>query len=246
MRLTYIIISNDQDLKKELEKKFLEFPMILENASKNSNIKIQDRLLDAKPDFIFIDLDNSGIDDLYLNINEWIQFLNKRPTLIALSERKKYAYQAIKNNFSDFLLKPISNFDLQKCLFKLNYHPKKASEKLCLSSHSDYQFIELQDIVYLQADNNTTDFYLKKGERVTSFRTLKNFESLLPKEFFRIHKSYIVNSTFISRINFGKSRISLKRGEVDISLPISNKYKINVKSYKDSLFDSHNFLLVAN
>lgn len=106
--------------------------------------------------------------------------------------------------------------------------------------------MELKEIVYLQADNNTTDFYLKKGDRVTSFRTLKRFESLLPKEFFRIHKSYIVNSRHINRINFGKSRISIKRGDIDIILPISNKYKCNVKSYKDSLFKSYNFLLAKD
>lgn len=246
MRLTYCIVSSDQDLKKELEEKFLDVPILLENVSKKSNLQLQDRLLDSKPDFIFIDLDNSGIENLFLNINEWMQYLNKRPTLIALSEKKKYAYSAIKNNFSDFLLKPVSNFDLQKCLYKLNFTSKKNSEKLCLSSHSDFHFIDLDDIVYLQADNNTTDFFLVRGDKVTSFRTLKNFERLLPKEFFRIHKSYIVNSDFINRINFGKSRISLKRGSMDISLPISKKYQCNVKSYKEALFDSHNFLLVTN
>ena len=246
MKLTYIIISSDQELKKELQNKFLASPVSLENAATCPSQNLQDCLLDAQPDFIFIDLDNSGIDNLFLNINEWIQYLNKRPTLIAISQKKKYAYLAIKNNFSDFLLKPISNFDLQKCLYKLNYNPKKWSEKLCLTCNSDYQFLDLDEIIYLQADNNTTDFYLAIGDRITSFRTLKNFESLLPKEFFRIHKSYIVNSAYINRINFGKSRITLKRGSFDVNLPISNKYKCNVKSYKDILFESHNFLLVSD
>ncbi len=82
---------------------------------------------------------------------------------------------------------------------------------------------QAQDIVYLKADNNTTDFYLQSGKVITAFKTLKHFEQLLPFYFFRIHHSYVINVGHVSRINLGKNQCYLLNNE--IALPFSRTYK---------------------
>ena len=97
----------------------------------------------------------------------------------------------------------------------LKKNPIKLNETICLKSYKDYNYLNIDDILYLKADNNTTDFYMGDGEIVSAYKTLKVFEELLPDTFYRIHKSYIININCISRIHYGKSMCI-----------ISNKHKI--------------------
>lgn len=99
--------------------------------------------------------------------------------------------------------------------------------QICIKSYGDYQFIPLKDVVYLQADNNTTDFYLQNGKKLTAYKTLKHYENNLPSFFYRIHNSYIVNSNYVSRINTGKSLCYLDNNEVSVSFSKTFKESID-------------------
>ncbi len=98
--------------------------------------------------------------------------------------------------------------------------------QICIKSYGDYQFIALKDVVYLEADNNTTDFYLVTGKKLSAYKTLKHYENNLPSFFFRIHNSYIVNSNYVSRINTGKQLCYLNNNEVSVSF--SKTFKDNI------------------
>ena len=108
-----------------------------------------------------------------------------------------------------------------------------AAPTLCLQSYKDYQYLDTSEILYLQADNNATDFVMKDGRRISAFKTLKTFESQLPENFVRIHQSYILNRDYISRIHYGKNRCFLKFAKTE--LPFSRGYRTNVDSLKDIL-----------
>ena len=57
-----------------------------------------------------------------------------------------------------------------------------------------------QDIVYLKADVNYTEFYLKDGKKIISSFTLKHHEAdERLKGFIRVHKSYLVNQMYIGQ-----------------------------------------------
>lgn len=97
---------------------------------------------------------------------------------------------------------------------------------ICVKSYGDYRFLELNEIAFLQADNNSTDITLSNGEQITAFKTLKYFEENLPSNFFRIHNSYIANKNFISRIHTGNNVCYIKNSKHQ--LPFSKSYKENV------------------
>ena len=78
----------------------------------------------------------------------------------------------------------------------------------------------------MQADNNTTDFILVDGIKISAGKTLKSFEKSLPKNFIRIHQSFILNRTYVSRINYGKNICSLKNNSQEI--PFSKSYKTTI------------------
>ena len=237
-----VILSDDEKLRESVEEKSSNFAVAFRNIELNSFEYITDQVLDYNPDFIFIDLELPSPLDPIAIAGEWLSYFNIHSKFIAISKREEDAFKAIKNSFSDLLLNPISSFEIQKCLKKLDGVNASPEYRVCIKSNSDYQFVTLSSISYLQADNNATDFYLDDGSRITAFQSLKSFEKLLPSHFFRIHKSYIINSEKIVRINFGKARLTLKNKGLDVHLPISKKYKEKVSEFKNSLLSTKNML----
>lgn len=194
-------------------------------------------ILKHSPDIVFINL-NEQAASLFQMVMELHQYVNRLPIIIGISKTKEYAYEAIKNNFFDYWLQPYSEFDIRKSLLKLKRKvPKeRAPETICLQSYRDFHYLNTKDILYLKADNNTTEFIMKDGTVTNAYKTLKTFENQLPKNFIRIHQSYIVNTDYVSRINFGKSICSLK--EVNKPLPFSKSYRDNMDNLKKILSKS--------
>jgi DNA-binding LytR/AlgR family response regulator len=98
---------------------------------------------------------------------------------------------------------------------------------ICVKSYGDYRYIDSADILYFEADNNSTDIHLSNGEMITAFKTLKHFETVLPPhQFLRIHNSYIINVNQVSRIHTGNTVCYIKNSTT--KLPFSKSYKENV------------------
>lgn len=104
---------------------------------------------------------------------------------------------------------------------------KDQSLVICVKSYGDYRYIDSADILYFEADNNSTDIHLNNGEMITAFKTLKHFETVLPThQFLRIHNSYIINVNQVSRIHTGNTVCYIKNSTT--KLPFSKSYKENV------------------
>lgn len=139
----------------------------------------------------------------------------------------------------DYILKPLHYYEVKKTLLRFeNRQPDSAS--ICLKSYTEFRFLLADDIVYLKADNNTTDFFLKDGSMVTSYKTLKTFETDLPNIFTRIHRSYMVNIKYITKIHFSKYQCSLKYTKNLVPFSKSFKSKmLEIKSlWLNGVFDN--------
>ena len=112
-------------------------------------------------------------------------------------------------------------------------NPATINKNICLKSYKDYQYLNTDEILFLKADNNTTDFYMSDGNIISAFKTLKTFEDVLPENFLRIHKSYIINKNFVSRIQYGKFICTIKKNSFDI--PFTKTYIDNIEIMKKAL-----------
>jgi len=239
MRYKYIIIESEEKSVNKLQVFFeneIDFLCVGVSGCYNTSLNI---ILKHKPDIIFIDVDSISKESnttAFNFINELYQYLPELPHIIALSSSTKHAYLSIKNNFFDYILKPIDSFDLRKSISRLSKMPNASTNKLCIKSHKDYRFIDLDEILFLKADNTATDFFMSDGSMVSAYKTLKFFKAILPDNFIRIHNSYVVNQDHISRIHFGKSKCSLKYKSQEI--PFSKSYKENVITLEKNLSKS--------
>ncbi|MDV6168216.1 LytTR family DNA-binding domain-containing protein [Flavobacterium sp. DG1-102-2] len=229
MQYSYLIVDDNKTNIQETLRKFEEFPdYYCAGIAENKDDAIN-KILELQPQIVFLEISpKNKKSNLSLNIiTELYRFIDNVPYFIALTASSKLAFEAIQAGVSDYLLAPLSQFDLRKSLLKFQKtNPAAANGTICIRSYGDYQFISLNDIVYLKADNNTTDFYLQNGRKLTAYKTLKHYETNLPFYFFRIHNSYIVNINFVSRINTGKSLCYLNNS--DLSISFSKTFKDNV------------------
>lgn len=238
MEYAYTIINTDPIASHELRSKLADFKEfrcsgVASDCSDGLNV-----ILKQMPDVIFVDL-TVDPTSCFAMIAELHQYLKYIPLCIAISKTKDFAFDAIKNGFFDYWLQPLNEFDIRKTALKLQKQVSKepcANTKICLKSYKDYRYIDTNDILYLKADNNTTDFFLKDGSIVSAFKTLKTFENKLPQNFIRIHQSYMLNTDYISRINYGKAICTLNNGETQ--LPFSKSYKNKIDDLKKLLSKS--------
>ncbi|MCD2258073.1 LytR/AlgR family response regulator transcription factor [Psychroserpens luteolus] len=236
-----LIIDNDKTTAEIIQNVADDFSEITFNVVDEDYEKALNLVLKDKPQIVFF-----NIDAVHINISEFLLEINQcvvnQPLFIALSVYKEKAIDAYKYDFIDFLLKPLKEHLVRKSLLKYQKKfPIKQSETICLKSYKDYQYLNIEDILYLKADNNTTDFYMADGRVIGAYKTLKVFENLLPKTFLRIHKSYIINRNCISRIHYGKSICFVKR---EHKIPFTKTFIKNVDLINTAL--TKNTLITLN
>ncbi|MCD0464580.1 LytTR family DNA-binding domain-containing protein [Flavobacterium sp. ENC] len=252
-KYSYIIIDDDAEstLKtKTVAEGFSELTFVASASDCQQGLTL---ILEHRPSLVFLEIDpKDTAGDLSLSfINELYRYLSVIPKIIVTTLKKELAYDAIQYGVFDYLLKPVLEGDLLKTILKLDKivpetqfvrrgdkfnaaaipfakrNPNiEAPLIICIKSYGDYRYLNAADISYFQADNNSTDIYLKSGEMVTAFKTLKYFENVLSYPFFRIHNSYIINRDYVARIHNGNSVCYIKNSSKKI--PFSKTYKSNV------------------
>lgn len=162
-----------------------------------------------KPDLIFLDVEMPGHSGLELP-----DFFNEDEInfgIIFTTAYSEYAIPAFKVSAVDYLLKPISGDDLIKAVasFERRFNKnklevqsisnEKSETKLAIPIGQSIRFIQPEDILYLKADKTYTEIYMVDQSKLLVSRTLKIFEEVLQNKpnFYRCHKSYIVNSRYI-------------------------------------------------
>lgn len=106
--------------------------------------------------------------------------------------------------------------------------------KIILSTMEGYYPVNPEEIIYCRADDSYTHFYLQSGQHHVVSRNLKDYEaSLGPYNFFRIHKSYMVNINHVSMIKKVDGVSVLMSNNIE--LPIAWRKKDAFISFMKSL-----------
>jgi len=164
---------------------------------------------EQKPQIVFLDIE--------LQSESSFEILERLPEidfeLIFTTAFDHYALKAIKFCAIDYLLKPI---DLNELLIAVSKAEKRLnreylnknleillgnlksgsqnSHRIALPTLEGLLFVRVSDIIYCESDGPYTRFFLKHADKIITSKNLKEYEELLHEyNFFRIHKSYLVN-----------------------------------------------------
>lgn len=193
---------------------------IIANFS-DSNLALE-FLLKNSPDVIFLDIEMPEITGLQL-----AEKLVSHSEIVFVTAHQKYSIEAIRLTAFDYLLKPINETELKNCVKrlaeKLSHKKNTVNQKLintnfdkiALPTLEGTHFINIKEIVLVEADSNYTVFYFMNRNKMVFSKTLKQIEQALGNyTFFRAHKSFLINLNFIDRFNAGvTSTILMKNGK---------------------------------
>jgi len=172
-----------------------------------------------KPTLIMLDIEMpamTGFD--FLNLATGCNF-----DVIFTTAFDQYAIKAIRFSALDYLLKPIDSIELQSAVNRhiikqqtvqndqqllvnnlLNNLQQKTPEnfKLALSTIEGVSFFDPATILYCEGENNYTRFIFCDHKPLLISKTLGEYEEILQDhQFIRIHKSYLVNKKFITKVD---------------------------------------------
>ena len=168
-----------------------------------------------QPELVFLDIEMPAMNGF-----EFLEQFKEIPfSVIFTTSYDQYAIKAIRFSALDYLLKPIDpkeliaavqKIQLQKApptldqlriLFDQVHKRGNSFNRVAVPTSEGFELVPAADIVYCEANDNYTIFYLKNNKKITVCRTLKEVEEQLSDfpSFIRVHHSYLANLNEVTK-----------------------------------------------
>lgn len=167
-------------------------------------------------DIIFLDIKLDGISGM--DTANLLRKHNNHSKIIFLTAYKQFVFQAFDVDASHYLLKPVQPEKLELVIMHI-VNKIDSHNKSCLSfkSNAATYSIPFYSIYYIEVINRKIFLYTENGI-VEFYEKLSSLENRLTKEFFRCHRSYIVNLSQVYR--YESNIIYMKNG---VQIPLSRR-----------------------
>ena len=198
-------------------------------------------ILRCEPQVIFLDVQMNG--------ETGFDVLDRLPStnfeIIFTTAYQEYAVRAFRYSAIDYLIKPIDPSELeaatQKAIDKIGLRQsctalqlnvlrqemsedRKFPDKIAIPTPEGLLFIKAEDIIYCQGQGNYTELFLSDGKKITSSHTLRAYEDLLAeRDFFRTHKSFLINLRHIEAYRKGEGGNVIMSNGREIEIARRNK-----------------------
>ena len=212
MKTLRCIIVDDEPLAvKMLEAYVARTPQLQLVASFNDPVEALSAIRSQAPELVFLDIQMPDLDGMELS-----RMLPADTRVVFTTAFKQYAFESYEVSALDFLLKPIRYQKFLEAVQKAQdwFALKDAAESAQAPSDKTAVFlkvdgvlrkVDLADILYVEGMKDYVMFHLSSArEPLVTHMTMKAVEEMLPpKEFMRIHRSYIVALSHISSVCAG-------------------------------------------
>lgn len=219
------LIVDDEVVAQRIIAKYLNdlngFEIVARCANAMEAMKV---LQEEKIDLMFLDIEMPKLKGL-----AFLKTLKNPPAVIITTAHRAYALEGYDLDVLDYLLKPIAfeRFIQAVNKYKKHHHPPEVekdkatptgNETLYVKSDRKTIKIAIPEITHLEGMNNYVIIYTTKTKHIV-YRSLTDLLNELPKDFIRIHKSYVVQTQKIT--SFTKEQVTLE----EIELPIGRTYR---------------------
>jgi two-component system LytT family response regulator len=235
------IIVEDEELARNLMKSFLKgydkIEIIAECENGFEGVKMINEL---KPDLVFLDIQMPKITGF-----ELLELLDHKPQIIFATAYDQFAIKAFEYNAADYLLKPYSKDRLLEAIDKvserikvegttsdvadkiMNYPKEDVLDRVVVKDRHKIHIIPVDNIRYIESMDDYVMIYTTEGRHMKQ-KTMHYFEDALdPKEYVRIHRSYIVKVSEINEIQ------QYEKESYIVILHDKTKLKVSKTGYKN-------------
>jgi len=238
-----ILIVDDEPLalnrvKRILEELGVDKESIFSTTDPEEAIKIgQDKIIDIA--FLDINMPISG-----LSVANDLLFYNSNMAIIFQTAYDEYALDAFKVGAIGYLLKPILKDSLELELKKAQKfvgenRDREQVQRFLTKSFGTIKILEIKDIIYIKADLSEVIIKTATDESYMQ-KSISSLEEILePYNFFRVHRSYLVNLDKVKEFD------TIEQSKLVISFNDTNEYittsKEKAKKLRDHLKGRYSF-----
>ena len=234
------IIIDDEPLARSLVKEYLQAYKNIELVEEcNDGFEGVKAIQQYNPDVIFLDIQMPKINGF-----EMLELIDNPPHVIFTTAFEEYAVKAFETYALDYLLKPFSKDRFDKCIQKLLQQKSVIQTEALLETAAQtpvqnnrivvkdggkIKIIPVGQVQYLEAADDYVKIHISEGSFLKK-KTMQYFEQLLqPHHFARIHRSFIINTQLITRIDPYEKESHLVLLTSGAKLPVSKAGYLKLK-----------------
>lgn len=216
-----ILVDDERDSIRVLQKLLEKYCPQVEVVGTAGGVETALEVIQAeRPDLLFLDIEmtHGNAFDL-LNQLRAMTF-----QVIFVTAFDNHAIRAFKYSAVDYLLKPVDIDELVAAVERVQQRSKEkdvvqkmqvfldnmgtlnlGQQKMAVPTVEGLIFINLKEVVRLEAKSSYTQILMENGEAVMATRSIRDYEDILPEtSFCRIHNSHIINLFKIAKYHKGR------------------------------------------
>ena len=227
-----ILIVDDENLAISRLKRLLNENGIDDIVAFDNPMEALKEIVKTRFDAVFLDISMPNITGLELA--DSILAMEPKTFIVFQTAHEEFALEAFKKGGVGYLVKPIQSEDIKTILEKINnfrINLIDENKKILAKRGDKLYLIDLDDIFYIKADLDEVIVKIKDADAYVR-RKIGDLDTLLSgKNFFRVHRSYIVN---VDKI---KSMRSVEQSKLEISFDgiseVITSSKEGAKEFRD-------------
>ncbi len=235
------IIIDDEPLARSIVVEYLkDFTDIQIIAECSDGFEGMKAIQQHNPDLIFLDVQMPKINGF-----ELLELIDNPPAIIFTTAFDEYAIKAFESNAIDYLLKPFTKERFNKAVQKFTSNgitkintdtqlqiQSNTQNRIVVKTDGKIKIIPTSELQYIEANGDNVKIVSSDGS-YSKNKTMSYFEEQLSaSDFIRIHRSYIVNVSMVTRIDAYDKESHLAVLSTGIQLPVS---KTGYQKLKDIL-----------
>lgn len=181
---------DSKDLKYTISKFFDSESLLLDISMKNIYF-----------DAVFLDIKMNQMNGM--DAAKEIRKANNKTNIIFVTALKEYVFDSFEVDAVNYLVKPIEIQKLQRTLEKLVRLVSSTDDNfIIIHKNSEITKISFSDIMYCEAVNH--HIFLYERNNIHEYKSkIDDLEKELTDDFFRCHRSYIVNLKYVDSYSNG-------------------------------------------
>jgi two-component system response regulator LytT len=216
--LTALIVDDEALARDELAYLLKDFPEVEVAATAANGLEAIELIEDIEPDLVFLDVQMPGLDGLGV-----IRRLREKdaplPYFILATAFDNYAVEAFQVEAFDYLLKPVEKERLAATLDRarraiasrparldatepdLPRPPGGYKTKVLVRRDNRNWIVDANEIIYATIDDGLITVVTPTLEGESTYKTIEELQSSLdPEQFWRVHRSWLVNINRIREV----------------------------------------------
>ncbi len=238
-----VIIIDDEPLAQSIVSEYLQgYPQFQVLQTCNDGFEGVKAIAHHKPDLIFLDIQMPKINGF-----EMLELIEQPPAVIFTTAFDEYAIKAFESHAIDYLLKPFSKDRFDKAITKwlqqndqsqartqtwANAQISQPEERnrIVVKEGSNIKIVPVHDILYIEAYDDYVKIFTAK-EMFLKKKTMSFYEqSLHPSQFVRVHRSYIISLSQLTRIEPSEKDSYVGLLKNGAKIPLSKSGYLKLKS----------------